>query len=194
MPWTLVRWDDLTVTPWKNGGGTTRRLATAPPPAAASDPDWSVSIAEIESPGPFSDFPGMDRVIMLIAGPEMILDVAGELHRLTAHTILAFPGDAPTVCRLPAGPARALNLMTRRGRATGSSRALDVAGGHETTAADGEALVLVALTDGLSLDAGGALRRLDSVVLDGAGSARVDGNGVLAEVRIDVRAGRGDDR
>jgi environmental stress-induced protein Ves len=184
MPWTVVRWADLTAKPWKNGGGTTRQIAATPTGATFADLDWSVSIAEIEQPGPFSEFPGIDRTIMLIAGIEMILDVDGTPHRLGAFETLAFSGDAVTVCSLPRGATRGLNLMTRRGRAAGSLRAVDVASGYETTVADGEAVVLVALTPGLSLDAGPSLRSLDSATYDQPGSIRLTGNGSLAELRI----------
>jgi environmental stress-induced protein Ves len=189
MPLTLVRWDDLTAKPWKNGGGTTRQLAIAPAGADFADFDWSVSLAEIEQAGPFSEFPGIDRTFMLVDGAELILDVEGTAHRLATLDTLAFPGDATTACRLQSGPARALNLMTRRGRAAGSSLAVAVtaAAGHEVTTADGEAVVLVALTDGLSLDGGAALGPRDSVVWDEPGSVRVTGNGTLAELRIDTR-------
>jgi environmental stress-induced protein Ves len=187
MPLTLIRWDDLPPRPWKNGGGTTRQLATAPTDATFTDFDWSVSIAEIEGDGPFSEFPGIDRTLMLIGGTEMTLHVNGAAHRLGRLDKLAFPGDATTACTLPTGAARALNLMTRRGRTTGSLLALDVTARHEAKVADGEAVMLVALTGGLSLDGGAALSPLDSVVEDEPGSVNIAGNGTLAELRIDTR-------
>lgn len=186
----LVRWRDLEPAPWKNGGGLTRLIARAPARGAeargAADVDWSVSLAEIEADGPFSAFPGIARTLMLVGGAELLLDVDGVQRRLHVPDTLAFSGDAVTGCRIPAGPARALNLMTRRGRVSGSSRAVDVAGAHVAKVADGEALVLVALTSGLICEDGtrtDALEALDAVVKDAAGIVTVTGNGLLAELR-----------
>ncbi|MBS2551974.1 HutD family protein [Catenulispora sp. NL8] len=205
MSQTLVRWSQLKAVPWKNGGGIMRVLAREPAAATSDELDWSVSIAEIEADGPFSAFPGVDRVFMLIGGTELFLDVDGTPHRLSSSDTLAFSGDAVTTCRLPAGPVRALNLMTGRGRATGTSRAVEVAGAgaHQVTVRDGgEVVVLVALTGGLVLGGGdglhglhggaamnalAALDALDAVLVDASGSVAVTGNGLLAEIRIDRR-------
>ena len=188
MSQTLVRWSELKAVPWKNGGGVMRVLARVPAAAPSDDLGWSVSIAEIEADGPFSAFPGIDRVIMLIGGTELFLDVDGTPHRLSETDTLAFSGDAVTTCRLPAGPARALNLMMGRGHAVGTSRTAEVAGAHRVTVRDsGEVVVLVALTGGLALDGGVAMEALDAVLVDASGSVTVTGNGLLAELRIDQR-------
>ena len=185
MSQTLVRWQDLTPAPWKNGGGVTRRVQAAPAGAAFEDIDWSVSIADIEKDGPFSGFPGIDRILMLIGGSELIVDVDGAVHRLGVADTLAFSGEATTACRVPAGPARALNLMTRRGRASGTSRPVEVAGAHSVVVEDGEATVLVALSGELSLAAGVTLNALDAIVVDEPSAIEVVGTGLLAELRID---------
>jgi environmental stress-induced protein Ves len=59
---------DLHATPWKNGGGLTREVLWQPTGASLDDFDWRVSVAQIDSDGPFSAFPGIDRVITLIDG------------------------------------------------------------------------------------------------------------------------------
>ena len=191
----VLRWDDLEATPWKNGGGSTRALAAAPENASLAAFDWRVSVADVESDGPFSAFPGIARVIMLIDGTEMILTVDGITHRLGPRDALAFAGEADTSCRVPSGPTRDLNLMTRNGRAEGSLRSVVVAGGHETALGAGETVVLVALTPGLSLEGAGAagtepvapplpLGPLDSVIRQARGSVRVSGAGTLAQIRV----------
>jgi uncharacterized protein len=193
----VLRWDDLAVTPWKNGGGGTRSLAAAPEGAATTaDFDWRVSVADVASDGPFSAFPGVARVLMLVDGAEMILTVDGATHRLGPGESLAFSGAADTSCRVPSGPTRDLNLMTRNGRADGSLQAVTVAGEYETALGKGESVVLVALTPGLSLEhAGGpgtgttlppglALGALDSVLRQAPGFVRVSGSGTLAQIRV----------
>ncbi|MBR7835169.1 HutD family protein [Actinospica durhamensis] len=195
----VIRWADLTVTPWKNGGGRTREIAGAPAGAGIADFAWRVSVAEVEDDGPFSAFPGVDRQIMLIDGTVMVLDVDGTEHRLAPFSPLAFPGDAATLGSIPSGPTRDLNLMTRRGHATGTMRAVpvDAAAPYRTPVDTGGVLVLLALTDGLVLQptdptdvaaAGGGhvLSRLDAVIQDQPGPVCVSGAGMLAQIRVDV--------
>lgn len=187
----VLRWDELEATPWKNGGGGTRTLAAAPQDATLADFDWRVSVADVEADGPFSAFPGVARVIMLIEGAEMILTVDGRTRRLGLHDSLAFPGESVTSCRVPSGATRDLNLMARIGRAEGSLRPVTVAGRYEAALGAGEALVLVALTPGLGVERAGAggtsvleLGLLDSVLRQEPGTVRVSGDGTAAEIRV----------
>lgn len=191
MPKDLVRWADLKDTPWKNGGGTTRVLASGPTEAGSTGSTgsaWTVSVAEITADGPFSDFPGVDRVLTLVDGEGLVLNVGDSEHHLRRFDTLAFAGDATTACRLPVGPARALNLMTRRGRAVGTSHVIEVTADHEAEVHDDQTVILVSLTVGLELAGGQALRLWDSVVHDTPGTVRVAGRGTLAEVRVTGRA------
>lgn len=189
------RLGELDVKPWKNGGGSTRDLAAAPPDSTLADFDWRVSIAEVAVDGPFSAFPDIDRVIMLVDGAEMVLDVDGVTHRLKRFDTLAFAGEATVLGAVPSGPTRDLNLMTRRGSATGSMRAVDVADRHEVEVGPGEAVLLVALTDGLTmcdealetsdaLEALEALEALDSVICETPGTVRISGTGTVTVIRI----------
>lgn len=187
----VLRWAELEATPWKNGGGSTRNLATGPEDATLADFDWRVSMADVEADGPFSAFPGIARVIMLIEGAEMILTVDGHVHRLALHDTLAFSGDADTSGRVPSGPTRDLNLMTKSGRVDGSLRPVAVADGYEVTLGSDETVVLVALTTGLSVESAGRkaappleLGLLDSVLRQGPGPLRLSGDGTLAEIRV----------
>ena len=176
---TVLRWNELKSMAWKNGGGSTRSVMAAPAGSGPGHFDWRVSIAEVAADGPFSAFPDVERVIMLVDGAEMALDVDGVTHRLERFDVLAFSGEATTLCRVPSGPTRDLNLMTRRGRATGTVHRVDVAGRYEAAVGDGEVLLLVALSPGLD-----GLGTLDSVLRDGAGEVAVTGTGAVAEIRI----------
>ncbi|MBO9707716.1 MAG: HutD family protein [Caulobacter sp.] len=111
----ILRAADREASPWKNGGGVTREVAAWPPGAGLDDFEWRLSLADIAADGPFSYFPGVDRVLTLIAGEGLVLDVAGETKTLDAASPpLAFPGDAKASARLAAGPVRDFNLMVRR--------------------------------------------------------------------------------
>ena len=60
----VVRFTELAVVPWRNGGGVTREILASG--GSGSDGfDWRISIADVSEPGPFSAFPGFDRVITL---------------------------------------------------------------------------------------------------------------------------------
>ena len=102
--------------PWKNGGGSTLEVAIHPHDAAWADFQWRVSIAEIESDGPFSTFPGIDRTLVVLAGSGMRLTgIRDEPVDVRACDLVAFAGEAQVESRLLDGPTRDLNVMTRRG-------------------------------------------------------------------------------
>ncbi|MBV8633841.1 MAG: HutD family protein [Burkholderiaceae bacterium] len=115
-----VAYSSLVAAPWKNGGGVTRELACYPAGAGFDDFLWRVSIADVHQSGPFSRFPGIDRVILLLDGGGMVLrDEAGE-HALTeALAPHAFRGELHIDAEL-VGPSRDFNLMLRRGRVEGA--------------------------------------------------------------------------
>jgi hypothetical protein len=100
---------------WKNDGGWTTEIAREPGDDAA-DFRWRVSIADIESDGPFSSFPGVARELMLLAGSGIELDIddAPPLRVTERFQRVHFDGESRVDCRLPAGPTRDFNVMTRR--------------------------------------------------------------------------------
>ena len=117
----LIRADDAAPQPWRNGGGVTRELLAWP---TAGEWRVRISVADIETDGPFSAYPGVSRWFAVLKGAGVELNVDGALHRVTRNAApLAFAGDATTTCRLIDGPTRDLNLMLRG--ATGSIALVD---------------------------------------------------------------------
>jgi environmental stress-induced protein Ves len=102
------------VMPWKNGGGMTTEILAEP--KADGGNLWRLSIAEVAQSGPFSDFSGYDRTIMLIEGAGFTLDFESapskRLDRL--YEPYAFDGGWKTDCTLIDGPIRDFNLMALR--------------------------------------------------------------------------------
>ncbi|MGW0909661.1 HutD/Ves family protein [Streptomyces sp. NPDC002853] len=192
----VLRWSEYRSMPWKNGGGVTREVAsgTMRAPFATKEPpdgfDWRVSIADVDAGGPFSPFPGIDRVITLVEGEGMVLTVDGTSQLVEPLNPFAFPGDATTDCLLKAGAVRDMNVMTRRGRATAQVRMVTVtaARGAEMVCAEGETLLVMAATEGISVRGPGgretALGRLDCVRHEGAGVLSLRGDGTVAGIRI----------
>jgi environmental stress-induced protein Ves len=124
---------DLTPMPWKNGGGTTREIVCQPSGTGMDDFDWRVSIATITKAGPFSAFPGVDRVIMLLQGDGVRLHTATGAdpridHRLdTPLAPFAFSGDVALDCTMLGGTSTDFNVMTRRGKVQAEVRVLRAA-------------------------------------------------------------------
>jgi environmental stress-induced protein Ves len=113
---TLVRVADIAPMPWRNGAGVTRELLAWPDPQ-----DWllRVSVADIEAPGPFSAYPGVDRWFAVLEGGAVRLDAPGtESKELTAlHADLhPFSGDVATHCSMLGAATRDFNLMAQRSR------------------------------------------------------------------------------
>lgn len=76
-------------------------------------------MADIDSDGPFSAFPGVERWFAVLAGVGVALTfAAGERHVLCGDPPLAFDGGAAPECRLLDGPTRDLNLMSTGKRST----------------------------------------------------------------------------
>ena len=87
---------------------------------------WRLSIAHIERSGPFSDFTGYARTIMLLSGDGMELhfDAAPAARIDRREEPFAFDGGWKTDCSLIGGPVKDMNLMVDRERARGEMRVL----------------------------------------------------------------------
>jgi environmental stress-induced protein Ves len=115
MPARVIRNQDLTRVPWKNGGGTTAEVAAFPERSTFETFGWRLSMADVTSDGPFSLFPEIERTLVVVEGAGIELDVEGVSFRLDkASPKLSFSGEDITVGRLLSGPIRDLNVMTRR--------------------------------------------------------------------------------
>jgi uncharacterized protein len=114
----ILRTGDYRVMPWKNGRGITTEIFVVPEDAGLSGRplDWRVSIADVASDGPFSQFPGYNRHIMAIEGQGMVLEGApdGQISLADNFVPRRFSGDWQISGRLLAGPVRDFNLMARR--------------------------------------------------------------------------------
>jgi environmental stress-induced protein Ves len=107
--------------PWKNGGGETLEIVSHPADAGMDAFAWRVSVADIAQDGPFSQFPGVDRTLVLMTGRGIrLISESGdpfELH--VPFEPVTFPGESPLRCSLIDGPTRDFNFMVRRGVVSG---------------------------------------------------------------------------
>jgi len=76
----IVQFAELAIVPWRNGGGVTREVLAARSGSDPHDFDWRISIADVNASGPFSPFPGVDRIIILVEGERMDLVIDGVEH------------------------------------------------------------------------------------------------------------------
>ncbi len=127
----------LPVTPWKNGGGETREIICVPAPDAPFL--WRASIATLQADGPFSPFPGVDRVITLLAGQPLRLCGENIDQPLALWQPWAFPGEWALSSVGIVAPGLDFNIMTQRGRA---SATVQVVSDLQCPASEGVAYVL----------------------------------------------------
>ena len=140
----VLRASDRVATPWKNGGGVTYQVASEPAGASLSDFDWRVSIAQITSSGPFSVFPDVDRILIILGG-RLALSVDGQVGALATPRTAAqtFAGDV-AAWAMPIGePVEDLNLMYRRGRFQGEIKQLRAGRRHKLETGDDLILAIV---------------------------------------------------
>lgn len=130
--------------PWRNGRGVTEEIAIGPAGATfeAGDFAWRVARAGVVEDGPFSAFPGFERVLVVIDGAGLRL-VHGDAPAVTLAPRVAhrFRGDEATSAALVAGPVRDLNVLARRGACVADVEVVAAVGASSVPFAPGVALV-----------------------------------------------------
>ncbi|TQK43860.1 hypothetical protein FBY35_5337 [Streptomyces sp. SLBN-118] len=185
MTLRVLRAADRKAVPWKNGGGVTREIAVSPEGAGTDDFDWRISLADVGTDGPFSVFPGVDRILTVVEGAGMDLAVGGQ--RTVAderYRPYRFPGDVETDGRLVDGRTVVnFNVMHRRGRTACLTSV--VRGGLLVAVEPGSTVVIVAL-DGPSVlkEAHVTLGPYDAAVLtQSPGSLHTEGHAAVVTLR-----------
>ena len=103
---------DFTVMPWANGGGQTTEMIRV----NRSDGSllYRISLAAVMEDGPFSVFPGVDRILTVTSGPGF--DLRGDASlRADPLKPLAFSGDLALRAEGVQAPCDDINVMVRRG-------------------------------------------------------------------------------
>jgi len=120
MKTTLLKSEDYTRSPWKNGGGIFTDIADAHRPGTGvknwDSLLWRFASTPIVAPGPFSHMPDIDRLQMVIVGRGLVLKAGEqEFDEREPFTTVRFTGEMEIVTELEAGPVEVVNLMARRG-------------------------------------------------------------------------------
>lgn len=113
---TSYAFSTLPVSRWKNGKGETREIFRV----ASSDADflWRASMATLQEDGPFSLFPGVDRVLVLVEGSPLWVRGQQLEHHLQPGEPWVFPGEWPLATQGISAPGLDFNVMTQRSRAS----------------------------------------------------------------------------
>jgi environmental stress-induced protein Ves len=104
---------------WKNGRGETEELAIWPRGASWSsgEGDARLSTARVSESGPFSHFPGFERVLVVVDGDRLLLTHGADAPRARLRRLepYRFPGEWTTSGELVGAALRDFNVFTRRG-------------------------------------------------------------------------------
>lgn len=151
----IIRRSSFKAVPWKNGGGITHEALRVP---ASGDPFcWRVSVAHVAASGPFSDFSGYDRKMVLLKGSGVELRFAdGTVRTLRAIGDLAeFDGALAAQCALLDGACVDLNLIVAKRLPDVHARVARLRDRLTVPAAEGRLLLAFAIDAALELIAGG---------------------------------------
>jgi hypothetical protein len=175
----VIRRASFKAVPWKNGGGITHEALRVPEQGDAFR--WRVSVAEVGTSGPFSDFNGYRRYMTLLEGAGIDLrfgDGTSQTLRRPGE-LIEFDGAMSIYGELIDGPCRDLNLIVSKGlsatvRVERAAAQLSIEAGRDQT------VLVFPIDGGAALRIEGdrnvetlALERWDLAVLS-AGAANVE--------------------
>jgi len=112
--------------PWRNGlGSTVELLAETRNKNEAFS--WRLSIASVANDGPFSDFSGYDRTLLLLEGSGINLNKPNGIFKVLNSSLdyANFKGEDLIDATLHDGPIKDFNIMTLRSICTSSVTAID---------------------------------------------------------------------
>ena len=112
--------------PWRNGlGSTVELLAETPNKNEAFS--WRLSIASVANDGPFSDFSGYDRTLLLLEGSGITLNKPNGVFKVLNSSLdyANFKGEDLIDATLHDGPIKDFNIMTLRSICSSSVTAVD---------------------------------------------------------------------
>jgi len=155
-PIHIIRRAEFISIPWKNGAGVTHEALRMPP---RGDPFlWRVSVAEVAASGPFSDFTGYHRVMVLLRGDGVRLNCADGSAPVLRETgdLVEFDGAMETHCELLGGACTDLNFMLARTIAACDVRVEHLRSSLLIERLPENSLLLFTIRGGVTLEVGGA--------------------------------------
>ncbi len=178
----ILRYNDLVPVRWKNGGGVTREIARH---CEGNEIVWRLSIADVAMEGPFSAFPGLQRILTVIEGNGMMLERPSKAV-LMANLMepVAFSGDEAIYGLLPDGPCRDFNVIWNPKLAAASVSITTIKSNVVRSSTDG-IIGILCVSGAVDLSTGLALMPFDFAYLDeSAETATFDCDSTALLIRI----------
>jgi environmental stress-induced protein Ves len=119
--------------------------------AAADDGSWRIGLVDVDRDGPLPAYAGRRRLLTVVEGAVLDLEVDGEPHVVEPQRPFAVPGDATTAASVPEGPVRVLDVVVDPALVRPYVTVLEI--GRSSTlpvAADQAAYVVSGQRDGLA--------------------------------------------
>jgi environmental stress-induced protein Ves len=104
----IIQPTDFTTMPWKNGGGLTHEIIKRERQGKLL---WRLSMAEVTSDGPFSVFPGLSRILTVIAGERLSLVGPHEMLQALPLQPVSFSGDLAIASQRRGGDVTDFNVI-----------------------------------------------------------------------------------
>jgi len=125
-PFKIYSPEDFQTLPWRNGLGSTVELISESLEGHEAF-SWRLSIASVANDGPFSDFSGYDRTLLLLEGTGITLNNPnGSSIELNSPLDCAyFKGEDLINASLHDGPIKDFNVMTFRSICSSSVTAIN---------------------------------------------------------------------
>jgi environmental stress-induced protein Ves len=125
-PFKIYSPEDFKTLPWRNGLGSTVELISEILEGHEAF-SWRLSIASVANDGPFSDFSGYDRTLLLLEGTGITLNNPnGSSIELNSPLDCAhFKGEDLINASLHDGPIKDFNVMTLRSICSSSVTAIN---------------------------------------------------------------------
>ena len=79
--------------------------------ARADDGSWLICLVDVGADGPLPSRAGVRRLLTVVDGPVVGIDLDGATHVLEPHRPFAVSADAAVVASVPEGPARVLDVV-----------------------------------------------------------------------------------
>lgn len=172
--------------PWKNGRGITREIYRAEHLGA---PTWRLSLAEVTSDGPFSRFPGFERILTVVKGGGMRLVGPGVELEAKRFCPVRFSGDVELTGYCHSARIENFNLIYDPSHVSAEVRMLSDPASSELTCNAGMTLAVHVLRGSIKASNGATLNMGDTGILTSEELLTPNAAGLLcAVVQLTSRA------
>ncbi|MFY2823892.1 HutD family protein [Ruegeria sp. MALMAid1280] len=159
----IIRWRDYDLKPWKNGRGTTREIASQSVQGTLA---WRLSLAMVESDGPFSNFYGLERILTVVRGDGMRLLGVERDYEAQPFVPVRFPGGEKITGLCRSTPVENFNLIFDPDLITAEVRILDASEISRIAGPSGGTTIVHVLDGQIMCDDAAALEAQDTGVCE----------------------------